>query len=519
MKYAEKICGLLESGICAAMIVCFIGAIFVLNLSVTPGFYTTDMYADVIVAVEMWEGKTLFPENWVFGNQIYCFSTPVLAAVIYGITGNPFRSMGAAAFLMALMVLFSFDWMLRAVFPRLRDRLIGIAALLALPALFGDAVLKMNGWQLLYTMCAYYACYAVTAFLAFGCYLRSRQAMPWMMLALTCALCFAMGIQSLRQTAVMILPMGAMEAIAMALRVSRKEKLLTGTFWVVVSVTAANLMGLIAGKLVSVNQIQIFGDLGLAAPGQVGGNLRESLRTAVSLFFKDTTSPNAVYLTLLGGFLLLSLIGVLRHHEDDSLRLLALLVMSVLAILGIDVVTTMQIRGIYYFMLYPLLACLSVFLFSKEGSGVKAIVLGLLCTVFALSCLRSVGPALTQVKDRSLDIHCQIYKNLKHTDITTVYSGWNGCERIAVASHGRIRAGFWTNPVDPFTPVSYLCNPEIYEVPAENAAYIFYTQEEKEAGIRKAEQAGIALTAVCEYPEAGISVYTAQVNLLAYDFP
>ena len=519
MKKAEKIFAAFQTALCASIIACCIGAIFCLNLSVTPGFYTTDMYADVMAAVQMWEEKTLFPEKWVFGNQLYCFSTPVLAAILYGITGNPFRSMGAAAFLMGLLVLASFDWMLRAAFPRLRDRLVGIAMLLVLPVLFGDAVLKMNGWQLLYTMCAYYACYCVTAFLAFGCYLRSRQAMPWKMLVPTCALCFAMGIQSLRQTAVMILPLAAMEALSMAVRLVRKEKLLTGTLWTAAAVTAANLMGLIAGKMVSVNQVTIFGEIGLAAPDHFAANLWKSLGCAVSLFYEDTEKGNVVYLTVLGAFALLCLFGVLRHEGDGSVRLPALLGLSVLAILGIDVVTTMQIRGIYYFMLYPLLACLSVFLYSKEGKGVKAIVLALLCAGFALSCQRSVEPALTQVKDRSLDIHCQIEKDLKRADITTVYSRWNGSERIAAASHGSIRAGFWTNPEDPFIPVSYLCNPEIYEAAAEHAAYVFYTEEERQAGVRKAEQAGIALTPVCEYPQADISVYTAQVNLLAFDFP
>ena len=519
MKKTEKVCSVLVTALCCGMLAYYIAAVFCLNLSVTPGFYTTDMYADIMVAVEMWEEKTLFPSSWIFGNQLYCFSTPVLAAVIYGITGNPFRSMGAAAFLMTLMVLASFDWMLRAAFPRRKDRVIGLVAMPALAALFGDAVLTMNGWQLLFTMCAYYACYAITAFLAFGCYLRSDRKVPKGMLVFTCVLSFAMGIQSLRQTAVMLFPLAAMEVLAIAGRASRKERLLTGTSWSATAVSITNLAGLVIGELIPVNQNQIFGAVTFASPGQYAGNLRESLGCAAALFFRDTTRVNPGYLIVLTVFVLAALACVRYHRKDGAVRLLALLVLSVLAIFGIDVVTTMQIRSIYYFILYPLLACLGIFLFSKGRAAVKTAVFTLLCVVFVLTAWFEVSPALVQVKDRTLDIHCQISRDLQELGFTTVYSRWNGCERIAAAGHGRIQAGFWSNPEDPFTPVPYLCNPAIYETAAEETAYVFYSLEEAEAGVRKAARSGVDLIPVTAYPEADIHIYTAPVNLLKYNFP
>lgn len=165
----------METLLLGAMILGYLAAIFCINLSVTPSCYTTDMYTDIMVAVEMWEEKTLFPSNWVFGNQLYVFATPVLSALIYGITGNAFRSMGAAAFLMGVLVLASFFWMLGGIFPKIRERLFAIAAFLTVVILFADAFYRVNGWQLLFTMCAFYACYAIAAFLAFGCYLRSEE--------------------------------------------------------------------------------------------------------------------------------------------------------------------------------------------------------------------------------------------------------------------------------------------------------------------------------------------------------
>ena len=55
---------------------------------------------------------------------------------------------------------------------------------------------------------------------------------------------------------------------------------------------------------------------------------------------------------------------------------------------------------------------------------------------------------------------------------TTVYSGWNQCEDIAIASGGKITAGFWNRSTkDVFTPVMYLCDPSVYEVDSDQCVY------------------------------------------------
>ena len=66
--------------------------IFIFNFNSRP-FYNGDIYSDAMVAKEMWKDKTLFPENWVFGNQFYVAATPVLAALMYGILGDSFLAL------------------------------------------------------------------------------------------------------------------------------------------------------------------------------------------------------------------------------------------------------------------------------------------------------------------------------------------------------------------------------------------------------------------------------------------
>ena len=44
--------------------------IVLINFSGNPSFYCTDMYSDMTYAEEVWNHKSIFPENWTFGNQL-----------------------------------------------------------------------------------------------------------------------------------------------------------------------------------------------------------------------------------------------------------------------------------------------------------------------------------------------------------------------------------------------------------------------------------------------------------------
>ena len=60
-------------------------------------WYNFDMFADASVAKRMAEQHTLFPENWLFGNQYYVIATPAIAALFCGIFRNSVFSMACAS--------------------------------------------------------------------------------------------------------------------------------------------------------------------------------------------------------------------------------------------------------------------------------------------------------------------------------------------------------------------------------------------------------------------------------------
>ena len=149
------------------------GAILHINFAKNPTWYCTDMYSDMLYSVEVWNQKSIFPNGWVFGNQLYVVATPVLAALFYGLTQDPCVAMGIASTLMGLGVVVSFYWMIRPFLMGLDERLMAVVWFMLAILLAGNPVGSTRGWQLFFTMCSYYACYAITVFLAFGCYLRS----------------------------------------------------------------------------------------------------------------------------------------------------------------------------------------------------------------------------------------------------------------------------------------------------------------------------------------------------------
>lgn len=101
-------------GITGLILFCILAYLLVfgiLNFSGLPDLCNSDVYADMQYARRAWEQKSLFPQGWTFGNQLYIFASPVLAALFYGLTGSINMAMALATETMTLLILLSFFWM------------------------------------------------------------------------------------------------------------------------------------------------------------------------------------------------------------------------------------------------------------------------------------------------------------------------------------------------------------------------------------------------------------------------
>ena len=104
------------SVILTVLLLAFLGLVFYVNLSCNPEYYDGDIYADIEYAKQAWKAKSLFPQNWVFGNQTYVVATPALAAIIYGIINNAVLAMGIASCIMTVLLVLTYDWMLKSIY-------------------------------------------------------------------------------------------------------------------------------------------------------------------------------------------------------------------------------------------------------------------------------------------------------------------------------------------------------------------------------------------------------------------
>ena len=135
------------------MLIVYFAAICLINFSATPSMFDGDMYCDYRYAALAWEHKSVFPDGWVFGNQLNLVSTPVLAAILYGLFLDLNTAMAVACTIMAILTVISFDWMIKPLFQSLESRLLAVVVFMTSVLYYGTAVHENVGWSLFFTMC------------------------------------------------------------------------------------------------------------------------------------------------------------------------------------------------------------------------------------------------------------------------------------------------------------------------------------------------------------------------------
>lgn len=492
-----------------------------------PGFArlcTSDMYEDTLVAKMMWDQKTLFPEGYVFGNQFYVVATPALAAVIYGIVGSINTAMGLATTLMSVCILLSLLWMLR---PFVRSGLSLLCAALALMGCtYGPQLLFLDEGQLFFTMASYYACYLICTFMSFGDYVRAmRSDSPRpAALALTLLLCFGTGMQSLRQTCVSVLPILAFE-LCMALR----RRLSTGRFWPrgerrplrrALAYLAANLAGAALMRLLDKPQYTIYNGASIFNGATLTGKLSSAaagLRRVTGLEWVGGGNPLVFTLLFVFFTALLAAAALLasnkRSRAAPELRCYWwLCVLSLMAVVAASLVTSVNIREIYLFMYYPLLAFSLVMALDCLRGWLRAALVGLLCVLTlwggavsyrecAESALDDTPTPAQQVCELALERGCElVYGSLDHA-----------ATAVAVYSDGALIAGGWEKEVI-FKVVPYINVQDIYDWVDYRRAIFVIMPWELEACRVETEGNGAQLTLLGKYGD--YTVYSSDRQLL-----
>lgn len=519
------------------LLLAFLGLVFYVNLSCNPEYYDGDIYNDINYAKEAWKAKSVFPKDWIFGNQTYVVATPVLAALFYGITGNGFTAMAIASCIMTVLIVLTYDWMTRTLFSY-NERMAGFLFLIGVLLLKAHVATSQQGIQAFFTMASYYACYLINAFIVYGCYIRLRKGefsgKHIAMSVIGIALSFGTGMQSLRQTAVMALPLVACEILMIIIYSIRDKKFAISSSTLFSAIVfVSNIAGLIAMKFIEINQNSIYGTTAFVK------SLKEFLEKVffnveyVVLTFGLDSLELRVRLVVSTVFLLIILIGFILCVKDffknkciDQGRfgLVMLLTLGCVSVFAAGVLTDVVNRALYYFMIYPLLAVCVSYIIVKYPGRRKAFFSIIAVFAAGMIAFRTVGTVgeIKNGKDESSTAH-QIANYMLDNGYDTIYSVFglsgimDGAENIIVASGDKIHLVQYKR-VDrskPMKPVEYLCVKDGYKQ-WDNEKSLYLLREWELPKVRElAEKYGVEMTKQAQFGE-GLYLYSMSENLCVY---
>ena len=515
----------------------FVGMVFYINFSINPEYYDGDIYNDINYAKEAWKAKSLFPKDWIFGNQTYVVATPVLAALFYGITGNGFTAMAIASCIMTVFVILTYDWMTRTLFSY-NERTAGFLFMIGFLLLKAHVATSQQGIQAFFTMASYYACYLINAFIVYGCYVRIRQGkftgkhiIPAI---IGVALSFGTGMQSLRQTAVMALPLVACEVLLIIIY-SAKDKRFAISYSTLFSaiVFIANIAGLVAMRFIEINQNSIYGTTAFVSSFKDFFRKLFLNMESVALTFGLDALELRVRLVASIPFLLIILIGFIlcvkdyiknKCNEQGRFVLVMLLTLGCVSVFAAGVLTDVVNRALYYFMIYPLLAvCVSYIIVKFEK---KRDILFSVVAVFTAGMIifRTAG-AVEEIKagkDKNSTAH-QIANYMLDNGYDTIYSVFglsgvmDGAENVVVASGDKIHIVQFKN-VDsskPMKPVEYLCVKDGYKQ-WDNSKSLYLLRDHELPKVKKiAEKYDVTMAEKARFGD-GLYLYSMSENICIY---
>ena len=404
------------------IIIIFFAVFCIINFCGFERFCDSDMYQDVYVSKLIWNSKSIFPPNWTFSNQYFVLAAPNIAAVIYGITGSMNLSMELATTIYTLLILAAFAYMIKAVSSNKTVILVSIICFMA--AVTGYDIVNTHQGQLYFLMVSYYASYIFTVFLVYGVYLRylfanlsNREANSESglklnkpsVLAYILAMVFtiATGMQSLRQTAIMILPLACVEGIRFFYKVFRKSytKKDWAITWKMATLAIINIIAyLMVAVVIKPSHCVLYGGTGIRSISTWGqgfvksaGNLAKitgiqslwgaknykqnivlglisvivicvviyAVVSAIKTIFKETkgkTKGNVKEQTNIRGNIekndnANNECNVAKERNIQPIHVLIILFfLGILSIGAMGTLMDIKIRDIYFFMWYPLVA-------------------------------------------------------------------------------------------------------------------------------------------------------------------
>lgn len=399
-----------------------------------------DIYTDAMVAKYMAQEKTLFPQNWRFGNQIYVVATPVIASFLYPVAGDSYTALAMASCLMTILVLASFVWCMKP-FVKTRSLIVGLLVLIGGVNIGWTAHKDLNGLQVFYTMASYYACYIIGIFMTLGVYSRYLRGFPVnkLTVCLVCLLNSALGMQSLRETCVLNLPLLAVVLLHILRNLAKRKGMdrnykKSGFF--AFAALVFNIGGVIFYKLLAGGSIFEQTDIIVESQPQLWDNIKAAV-TAFTEFI-GLIPPNGLFaiFRLAAAMFCIGIVVVAltfsgREYCRDKESVICIHVLFLFVSLGAVFaagIVMLSLRPVYYFCWYLLVTVCVMYLLELDWSSNQKLLAGLKkLLVIGLICVSSINfkymfqYSYLELTDAA-DFYGEIAEQLKQDEIRYVYT-------------------------------------------------------------------------------------------------
>lgn len=454
-------------------------------------WYHYDVYADAMIAKYIAQSRSFFPEGWLFGNQVYVFATPAVAAVFYSLTNDQILATGLASCLMTLVTVLSFWWCI-APFVSRKSRALGVFCIVGGIVLGSSAAQDMTGLQLLYTMASYYACYLIGIFFTLGIWLRIVWHRPvrWYGVAACAVLNLALSMQSLREMLVLNLPLCVLSALVWVW--NRKQGNGMRHILFSLGMLVAGLAGTVVTKMLTVSgHIRQSGILESA-----GSDLMENAAASLRHFlgFLGMTGMEAsltsVFEFVTSVFLACLVIGcavdIIRRRECTPLSAAVIFCVISLGAVFCAGVLVINLRPAYFFV-WRVLTTLALVYWAERitPSGIRTALLLCAILIGTVNFAVNFGHDLNDwLEDRAF-YRC-VAAQLEEEQISHIFYDNNSVEEapfVGAFSGGRIICGTFfmnknhTSADDLVKPIPYLQSESWFEEENIASCYILIGQK------------------------------------------
>lgn len=499
----------LKIALIAAVLV-FILLIFYTNLFHYNYKMNADIGAEAILGELIWQSKEILPDTWYPSTEARIISTPNIAALFYGMTGNMTLAMGLGCCFMTVLIALAIRFFCKKAGIKETGCLMMVFLSLAVPVNF-------TFLELVYVFAGYYAIQTAVLFFTLGIYTETIHTAKvkylWLLAGGVAAL--LLGFQGMRGILVLYGPLFGIEAVRRAWLLYNRQKAdwtdQAVSLWVLLLLAisfAGSRFPFSASQGISTNIRNGFTKLFTVALPDMGKILG----------FGESHILSQICMFVLGVLAVYTAVDILwrllRKKKVLSVEWAYLTVFASPVVTAFMVAfTTVESTPRYYFMQIYAIAFSTVLVCRKLHFA--AIAVGIAVLALSLVNIYQVYLPVCQSEEPPRTDAYKVVQYLEANSIYTAYADFENANTMTTLSNGRVRVAavssisrmdmcrwlsstWWYPPSQPYECVT---------------AYIITSAEEeefkqfmdgKEGTIRKADEFGKYKIYVSDYNYANL---------------